>query len=149
MVGIKFLHLLSLMLWLGSVVTNMILESSLRKRGSREGQIALIELHTTIARVVETPAILTTLITGSFLLMDDPNPSGPLYLKILFAIVAASINLFGVKKVFDRDRWVQSIAAEAKPQELAQGQAFSRSILGTGIGIPFALAALYLAVSYL
>ncbi|MBI4208261.1 MAG: DUF2269 family protein [Deltaproteobacteria bacterium] len=145
---IKYLHVLALVLWFGSAAADIILELVLRKTSSREGQLTLIRLHAIIDKTLETPGFLVTLITGFFLLMKYPNPSGPLYVKIGCGLAAAAANLFCVKKVLDRDRWAKSIAKDAWPLQLERGKDLTRDVYLSMLGVPFAFVALYIAVVY-
>jgi hypothetical protein len=148
MIGIKFLHVTAMILWFGSAAADSILELVLQKTPSREGQLTLIRLHAIIDQTLETPGFLVTLLTGFFLLMKYPNPSGLLYVKIGCGLAAAGANLFCVKKVLDRDRWAKATSHEIPPLQLERGQALTHDVYLSMLGVPFAFVALYIAVVY-
>jgi len=94
------LHLVSIGLWLGCVLTEALFERTLLGRG-REQELLLARLHKRVDLVVEIPAFLVVLVTGVFML---PMGSGSLLLhaKIGFGLLAMAANVYCVWLVFRR-----------------------------------------------
>jgi uncharacterized membrane protein len=94
------LHLLSIGIWLGCVLTEALFERALLGRG-REQELLLARLHKRVDLVVEIPAFLLVLVTGVFMLPVG-SPSLLLHAKIGFGLLAVAANAYCVWLVFRR-----------------------------------------------
>lgn len=150
MLWVKFVHVAAVILWFGAAAGDAVLEMVLKRTSARDGQLALIGLHAKIDQILEAPAIVLTLFTGILLLFFGGTQwPGALVVKILCALAAAGANLYCVKVVVERERWARAAAPDLRLAEHPIGRSLERRIFATGTGIPFAVAALAIAVVYL
>jgi hypothetical protein len=94
------LHLVSVGLWLGCVLTEALFERALLGKG-RDAEAILASLHKRVDLFVEIPAFVAVVITGAFML-----PSAALtpafIAKVGFGFVAVLANAYCVWLVFRR-----------------------------------------------
>jgi hypothetical protein len=108
------IHLSSIGIWLGCVMTEALFERALLGKGKQQ-ELILVGLHIRVDLMVEIPAFVTVLITG-VLMLPLANDSGMLNLKIGLGLLAVAMNISCVWLVFQR--------AEAATRE--EWETFSR-----------------------
>ena len=94
------LHLLSAGVWLGCVLTEALFERALLGSG-REQELLLARLHRRVDLVVEIPAFVLVLVTGTWML-QGAMPGVALQTKIAFGTLAITANAVCVRLVFKR-----------------------------------------------
>jgi len=94
------LHLLSIGIWLGCVMTEGLFERALLGKG-REQELTLAALHKRVDIFIEVPAILLVLVTGGLLLRNAAG-GNLLYLKVALGLFAIAANAYCVRLVFRR-----------------------------------------------
>jgi hypothetical protein len=99
-------HLTSVGLWLGCVLTEALFERALLGHG-RDKELILARLHKQVDLFVEIPAIVLVLLTGVALLTTAPAHS-LLHVKIGFALLAIVANAYCVHLVFRREQFASS-----------------------------------------
>ena len=97
---ILLLHLTSVGIWLGCVLTEALFERALLGKGHSHERL-LAELHKRVDLIVEIPAFAIVLITGA-LLFSMAEPSWLLHSKIMLGLIAIAANVFCVWLVFRR-----------------------------------------------
>ncbi|MBI3181217.1 MAG: hypothetical protein HYZ28_03640 [Myxococcales bacterium] len=147
MIALRAVHLIGLIAWLGGAGADIVLELALTRERAPEGRAALIRLHRAVDLALEGPGILVTLSSGLLLLSSAGLLGGgewPDWLawKVGCGGVAAAANLACVGFVLARAR-----AAESSSPGSAATHKWTRAVWSTGIGVPFALAALWLALA--
>lgn len=100
------LHLASVGIWLGCVITEAIFERALLGKG-RAQELILVELHKRVDLIVEIPAFIAVLVTGAAMLASV-YPSPLLTAKIAFGLLAIATNIYCVWLVFRRARAAHS-----------------------------------------
>ena len=100
------LHLASVGIWLGCVITEAIFERALLRKG-RAQELILVELHKRVDLIVEIPAFMVVLVTGAAML-SFVNPGPLLTTKIAFGLLAIATNIYCVWLVFRRARAAHS-----------------------------------------
>ena len=128
-------HLVLVSVWGGLVIAETIVELVLR-----DGEAAKLgaEVHYWIDLCVEGPILLLILATGGVLLSRAWPPTPLHMLKIALALTAIGVNLWCVGVVVGRRR-------QTEHDKLAE---YRRRVLWTGVGIPFAVAAMYIGLAY-
>ncbi len=133
-------HLVFAGIWLGCVLTEALFERALLGKG-HEQELILVELHKRVDLMIEVPAFVVVLATGSVMLASVPA-TGMLYLKVGAGLIAIAANIYCVWLVFRR-------AAAAKSGYREQFAALDHqqhrygAIVLAGIVLPLALG-LYL-----
>lgn len=94
------LHLLSIGLWLGCVLTEALFERALLGRG-RTSELLLADLHKRVDIWVEIPAFVAVVVTGG-LLLAHATPSFWLTIKVGLGLLAVLANGLCVGVVFAR-----------------------------------------------
>ncbi|WP_296509363.1 hypothetical protein [Rhodoferax sp.] len=94
------LHLLSIGLWLGCVLTEALFERALLGQG-RASELLLADLHKRVDIWVEIPAFMAVVVTGGLILAQVP-PSFWLALKVGLGLLAVLANSLCVGVVFAR-----------------------------------------------
>jgi len=94
------IHLAAAGLWLGCVLTEVLFERALLGKG-REQELLLAGLHKRVDLVVEMPAFVLVLVSGT-LLLPSAAPSVLLQAKVAFGLLAIIANAYCVWLVFRR-----------------------------------------------
>ena len=89
----KFLHVLSVVVWLGGVLTVNVLQVFVSRGGDRAGQASLLRLSDLYGRAVIGPAAGLTLITGFVRVAQIDVSLGTFWVVWGLVAVAASIAL--------------------------------------------------------
>jgi hypothetical protein len=147
------LHVVGLIIWIGSAATDVVLELVLTRIGRPDRQRAFMSLHRWIDLCVETPGIVLavsggvgTLAAAGFLQAGAPWPVW-LRWKVLCGSFAAVANLVCVGFVLARWRACSRCDAGNAPLGDARVRFWSRCVLATGVGVPPALVALFLGLT--
>jgi len=148
---VRLVHHLAIIVWFGSAAVDVVLELLLTRTRGAERQRALIELHRWVDLVLEGPGIFLTLGSGvawlalaGYLAPGRPWPAWLLGMVVCGAL-AALANLVCVGFVVARARVAVTVATTA-PLEEPRVWRWHRRVLATGVGIPFALVALWLGL---
>ncbi len=151
MQALRLLHHVAIIAWFGSAAVDVLLELVLSRAPGAERQRALIDLHKLVDLVLEGPGILLTLGSGVGMLWLGghlaPERSWPSWLvwMVVCGSLAAAANLICVLFVVARARAASTTGATA-PLEEPQVRRWHRRVAATGVGIPFALIALWFGV---
>lgn len=97
------IHLLSVGVWLGCVLTEALFERALLGT-NRENESLLARLHMRVDLIIEIPAFLLVVGTGLLMLLDNPM-SDWLLVKIGLGLLAVLANIYCVYLVFQRVRF--------------------------------------------
>jgi hypothetical protein len=127
---VTLLHVILLSVWGGLVLCETVLELAWRDR-----QALVAEAHFLIDLFVEIPVVLGVLATGAVLLARAWPPAPLLLVKVACALIAIAANLICAVLVMHRYRVRHDDAAAIR---------WGRWVRATGLGGPFALAALIL-----
>jgi hypothetical protein len=100
------LHLACVGIWLGCVLTEALFERALLGQG-RAQELILVTLHKRVDLVVEIPAFVAVLLTGSLMLAAAPA-SALLSAKIGLGLLAIAANIYCVWLVFRRAQAAES-----------------------------------------
>lgn len=95
------LHLLSVGVWIGCILVEVLFEHAIPKDGDLARIVA--RLHAKVDLAVEVPAFLATLLTGMALLRRT-DLDGPMLAKVAAGVLAVAINAVCVRLVLRRDR---------------------------------------------
>lgn len=153
MIFLKVLHVAAIAAWFGSAAADVVLEAVLRRTSSPEAQRAFIRLHRAIDLVVEGPGIALAVTTGLAMLWWSGRLADlslwPSHVRwmVLCGGVAAAANAACVAFVVRRDRAAASCPAGAAPLADQTVRRWHLAVALTGLGIPFALVALWHAVA--
>jgi hypothetical protein len=149
----RALHVLGLVLWLGSAAVDILLEVVLLGTATPDAQAALIRLHRLVDLVIEGPAIVLALAGGAWLVEQTWGFSFSMWptwlrVKIVTGAAAALANLVCVGFVLARANACARCAPGASPFTSPSVRSWSRCVLATGVGVPFAIVAFYLGVAH-
>ena len=100
------IHISFVGIWLGCVLTEALFERALLGKG-REQELTLVALHKRVDLVVEIPAFMVVLITGS-MMYPFASLSGLIHVKIALGLFAVAVNAYCVWLVFLRARAAQA-----------------------------------------
>jgi hypothetical protein len=128
-------HLILVAFWGGLVVAETVVEMVLR-----EGEAARLgaEVHYWIDLLVEGPILVAIVVTGGVLLSRAWPPTPLHVVKIALALTAIGVNFWCVGIVIRRRHQTDARAVESSRQR----------VLWTGVGIPFAVAAMYIGLHW-
>ena len=151
MQALRLAHLVGIILWFGSAAVDIVLELTLARTSDAATQRVLMRFHKVVDLLIEGPAVLLTLIAGGGLLGHAGYlgfVAWPSWLshKIAFGAVAAAANLICVVLVVKRARACEGLPKDTDPASSSTVRGYSRAVMITGIGVPFALMALWLGV---
>jgi hypothetical protein len=97
------LHLLSIGIWIGCILVEVLFEHAIPKQGDLARTVA--GLHAKVDLAVEVPAFLATLLTG-LVLLGGVEIDGPMLLaKVAAGTLAVAINAWCVWLVLQRHRY--------------------------------------------
>ena len=145
MLVLRGVHLASLILWFGSAAVDGLLELLLRRKRTRDGQLALYRLHRRIDLTIEAPFALLAVGTGLAMALQRGVWTPALHAKMACAAVALLANLWCAVLVVRRDAWASTTTGPA-PGQTDVGRRFERGIFATGLAMPFGVAAFVLAI---
>ena len=94
------IHIVSVGLWLGCVLTEALFERALLGTG-RENEKILAHLHRRVDLIIEIPAFVLVILTGTLMLIDRPMTT-LLMIKVALGILAVVANAYCVRLVFLR-----------------------------------------------
>jgi hypothetical protein len=150
MTGLLWIHFAGLILWFGTAAADVVLELVLQRTKTRDGQRALVRLHRTVDLVVEAPAAIVVVFSGVGLLHATGRFDGagiPTWLgaKIACGFAAAATNLICAHFVVLRARAFDAVPPGEDAWSTPGVRKWNRAVFATGLGIPFAIAAFWLA----
>ncbi|MBI3556540.1 MAG: DUF2269 family protein [Deltaproteobacteria bacterium] len=150
---LRFLHVLFIVVWLGTATGELVLEVVLWRTASAARQRAYIDLHRIIDLVLEGPALLLSVITGILLLwrggyLDDTH-KWPSWFedKLICATCVVVANLVCIGFVLLRAKNADNVPGNTAPLSQPGVQRWHYAVTSTFIGVPFALMALWLVVN--
>jgi hypothetical protein len=132
-------HLLTLGLWGGIVLAEAVIEIVGQRDRTRAGTVALLHYH--IDLWAEGPVLFAIILTGTVLAFQ--TPLSPLHwVKIACALFAVLVNVWCIGVVVRRHRRFDALSPDAR------ARATSHVFLAVKLGLPAALAALYLGLRF-
>jgi hypothetical protein len=133
--GWRVAHLIFLGLWGGIVLAELVLEASPRSEADHR-LVARIHYWTDLC--IELPVLAAVVVTGVVLTRRVAEHTTLHWVKLALALAAVATNVWAALMVIRRQR-------AADPAELAR---LTRLVRLSGLGVPFALAALYIGLTH-
>ncbi len=148
---LRALHLLGLIAWFGTAAADVVLELALQRTKTRDGRRALVRLHRSVDLAVEGPAAILVVVTGVLLLSETGRLHGAwpgwLVAKVACGGAAAVTNLVCAAFVVLRARAFDAASGE-DPWLSPAVKRWNAAVFATGLGIPFAVAAFWIAFAH-
>ena len=123
---LKFLHVVSVVIWVGSGFGLLVLTRLLRRSGDRRGALSVGRQLETLGKLLFTPAAVSTLVFGiAMVVTADSFSFGDAFILIGFGAIAVSV-ILSVAVRLPTGASIGTFVQEGGPDDPRIDEAFSR-----------------------